>query len=151
MKKTAEIIILDTEADYLVEFTETYVKGSFVLNAIPVNFIEADFSHIFFEPGKGNIKDASFSKRRAKKMHFIKAILSGEFAIEIMFEDDTGNIAVFCVDLDCVIYLRIRKGSGKLQLATFFDFGKEHTKMYEKQKKKCVPITDTQLQEKLET
>lgn len=151
MKKTAEIIILDTEEEYLSEFNQVYVNGNYVLNTIPITFVETDFSHIFFEPSKGGIKDEVFSKRRAKKMHFIGAILGGNFDIEIMFEDQTGNIAVFCTDLDCVIYLRIRKGSGKLQLATFFDFGKEHTKMLEKQKKKCVPITDTQLQEKLQT
>lgn len=104
---------------------------------------------MFFEPSKGGEKDGVFSKRRAKKMRFIEAMLVGEMAIEVLFEEDTGNLAVFCEDLDCVMYLRIRKGSGSLQLATFFDFGKDHTKMYTKQKQKCVPITDTQLKEML--
>lgn len=145
MPKIAEIIIFDTEEEYLQEFTEKFVNGSFVLSGIPVSFIVGDFQHVFFEPSKGVARERVFSKRRAKKMRFIEVILNGEMAIEVMFEEETGNLAVFCEDLDCVMYLRIRKGSGKLQLATFFDFGRDHSKMLNKQKKKCVPITDAKL------
>ncbi len=82
-------------------------------------------------------------------MYFIKAILSGKPDIEIMFESDRRTIALFCKDLECVMYLRIRPRSGTLQVGTFFDFGKDHTKMYKKQKKKCVPITIEEIKEKM--
>ena len=147
MPKVAEIIIFDTEEAYLQEFRERYLKGSFVLKSVPVSFVVEDFQHVFFEPSSGGVKDAVFSKRRAKKMRFIEVMLAESVATEVMFEQETGNLAVFCDDLDCVMCLRIRKGSGKLQLATFFDFGKDHTKMCAKQKKKCVPITDAQIKE----
>jgi len=39
------------------------------------------------------------------------------------------------------MYLRIRPGRKLFQVGTFFDFGKDHTKMYLKQKKKCIKIT----------
>lgn len=147
--KKAEIILFETEAEYLSEYKNNYIKGGFFLLDIPVIFSEEDFAHIFSEPDKNGVR--SFSFRRAKRMHFLKAILTLDSDIkkEIMFEEETGNIAVFCLDLECVIYLRIRVGSKALQCATFFDFGKDHTKMYKKQKIKCISISDTQLKEKV--
>ncbi len=135
-----EIIILQTEDEYRREFNIKYVGQNFKLGDIPVVFVESDFDHIFWEPGKTG-SGYRFSKRRAKRMYFMAALLSGEFQTEIMLEIETGNIAIFCEDLECVMYLRVRVGSGKLQVGTFFDFGKGHTKMLNKQKKKCAPIT----------
>ncbi|VAX34684.1 hypothetical protein MNBD_NITROSPIRAE03-279 [hydrothermal vent metagenome] len=82
-------------------------------------------------------------------MSFMKEILSDEIDIEIMFEPDRETIALFCIDLECVMYLRIRPSSGTLQVGTFFDFGKNHSKMYKKQKKKCEPITVEAIREKM--
>jgi len=144
-KKVTEIIIFDTEDEYRKEFFGVYVKNSPLLfRGIEVSFVEEDFNHVFFEPN--NTGQNCFSKRRAKRMNFINAILKEEFEIELMHETDSGNLAIFCTDLECVMYLRVRIGSGRLQLGTFFDFGRHHSKMYKKQKRKCVPIkNDTQL------
>lgn len=143
-----ELILLKTEEEYRDEYKRAYLHSDFYLADIPVVFSEHDFDHIFYEPSSGE-KEYKFSYRRARRMFFIKAILSGELDIEIMFESDRNTIALFCKDLECVMYLRIRRGSGTLQVGTFFDFGKDRTKMYKKQRKKCVPITIEELKEKM--
>lgn len=151
MAKKIEIILLDTEEDYRKEYVNTFVnnKDIFSLWGIPVVFDVKSFDHIFFEPDSEFNKKGRFSKRRAKKMYFIKAILKEEIDIEIMYQSEKDNFAVFCVALDCVIYLRNRPGTGKLQVETFFDFGKDHTKMYNKQKRKCVPISQEEFRERI--
>ena len=146
MRKSVEIIVFDSQEEYRQEYLDVFVNGeSFMLRGIPVVFDEKSFDHIFFEPDSDADKKGRFSARRAKKMHFIKAMLLEKVQIEIMHEPDRGTIAIFCVDLDCVMYLRNRVGTGKLQIGSFFDFGRDHTQMYEKQRKKCVPIDDAEL------
>lgn len=145
--KKAEIIILKNEDEYRNFYKSTFMEMDFFLGDIQVSFIEKDFDHIFFELGKGG--EHRFSARRAKRMLFIKEILAGNFDTELMYENDRGTFAIFCFDLECVIYLRSRSGSGKLQMGTFFDFGKDHKKMYLKQKKKCTEITLQELKNKL--
>jgi hypothetical protein len=146
-----EFIIYNTEEEYREEFRKKYVNKNYVLEDVPVIFTENDFDHIFKEPAReGGYR---FSKRRAKRMHFMQAILSRFVEIEIMFEEETGNIAIFCMDLECVMYLRIRPGKeksqfGTFQVGTFFDFGKGHEKMCRKQKKKCSPITLQEIKQK---
>jgi len=145
--KKAEIIILEDEEQYRNFYNETFIDKAFFIGDIPISFIEKDFDHIFFEPCKGG--EYRFSARRAKRMLFIREILVGNFDTELMYENDRGTFAIFCYDLECVIYLRSRAGSGKLQMGTFFDFGKDHKKMYLKQKKKCTKITLQELKDKL--
>ncbi|MFA5097852.1 MAG: hypothetical protein WC490_04420 [Candidatus Margulisiibacteriota bacterium] len=148
MRKSVEVVIHDSEDDYRQEYMTNFVNGETLsLRGIPILFDDKSFDHIFFEPLSELSKKGRFSKRRAKKMNFIKPILNEEVDIEVMHEPDSGSIAVFCVDLDCVMYLRVRPGTGKMQIGSFFDFGRDHTKMYEKQKRKCVPITDDKLKE----
>jgi|WetSurMetagenome_2_1015567.scaffolds.fasta_scaffold1069889_1 hypothetical protein len=146
MRRSVQIILLDTEDEYRREYETLFVQGGpFALRTVPVSFDAKSFDHIFFEPADGTAKKGRFSPRRAKKMHFMKAMLEETVPIEITHEPDRGTIAVFCVELDCVMYLRNREGTGALQIGSFFDFGKEHTKMYEKQRRKCNPISDTEL------
>lgn len=147
MKRNVDIILLDSEAEYRSEYEETFLKQPYSFKGFPVSFDMKSFDHIFFEPVDETNKKGKFSKRRAKKMRFIRSILLEEVPVEVLFEPDRGTLAVFCVDLDCVVYLRNRVGTGKLQIGSFIDFGKEHTKMYEKQRRKCVPITDEGLKE----
>lgn len=145
MKKIVELILIKTEDGYRREYETIYLNSNFHLHGIPVVFSRRDFDHIFYEPAKsGGYK---FSFRRARRMNFMKELLSGEIEIEIMFESDRGTIALFSLDLECVMYLRIRPGSGTLQVGTFFDFGRDHLKMYKKQKRKCVPITIEKIRE----
>lgn len=139
MRKIVEILILDNKEEYQKEYESVFVGGDFYLKNLRVIFDAKGFEHIFSEP-TGNGKERQFSLRRAKKIYFIKEILSGDLSIEILFEESTENIAVFCQQIDGVLYLRpTPKG---LQVMTFFDFGKDHTKMYQKQKKKCREISD---------
>lgn len=145
--KKVEFILLKTEEEYRQEFLTIYVDKKFAIDDIPVMFVEDDFDHIFREQAAGG--GYEFSKRRAKRMHFMKALLSDDFGSELMHEIETGNIAIFCEDLECVMYLRARVGSGRLQVGTFFDFGRDHAKMLNKQKKKCVPITLQAIKENL--
>ncbi len=143
MVRRAEIVIFDSEEEYKQEYIKIFVNGGpFSLRGISIIFDEKSFDHIFFEPEDDSNKKGKFSARRSKKMHFLKAMLNEEVNIEIMYQSDRGTFAVFCIDLDCVMYLRNRVGTQKLQIGTFIDFGKDHTKMCEKQKKKCVPIDD---------
>ncbi len=148
MPKVAEIVIYDSVEEYQREFNERYVGKDFSLRGVPVTFVEKDFSHAFFEPKTQ--KDGGtrvFSERRAKRMRFIEIMLQELVSIEIAQEnDERGNIAVFCDDLECVMYLRPRAEVGRLWLGTFIDFGKDHGKMRDKQKRKCSPISDEQLQ-----
>lgn len=147
MRKTVEILILDSEEEYRKEYESVFVGGNFYLKNLKVIFDVKGFEHIFFEP-TGNGKERQFSLRRAKKIYFIKEILSGELFVEILFEESTENIAVFCQQIDGVLYLRpTPKG---LQVMTFFDFGKDHTKMYQKQKRKCREILDEEFNTILE-
>jgi hypothetical protein len=143
-----ELLLLKTEEEYRQEYERAYLQSNFHLVDIPVVFSKRDFDHIFYEPAVG-ANEYKFSYRRAKRIYFMKAILSGDIDIEIMFEPDRKTIALFCLDLECVMYLRIRPGSGTLQVGTFFDFGKDHTKMYKKQKRKCVPVTLEGIKEKM--
>jgi len=147
MKKTVELILLKTEDEYREEYETMYLNSNFHLYGIPVVFSKRDFDHIFYEPAKSD--GYKFSFRRARRMNFMKELLSGEIEIEIMFESDRGTIALFSLDLECVMYLRIRPGSGTLQVGTFFDFGRDHSKMYKKQKRKCVPITIEEIRKML--
>lgn len=144
MKRVVEIILLDSQREYKTEYLKVYAVGSFDLHDIPVIFSEEDFDHIFSEPSQ---EGRVFSMRRAKKMMFMKAMLDKLAEVELMYEIDTGNIVLFCRDLDCVMYLRIRPKTKSLQIATFFDFGKDHTKMYQKQRRKCREITVKELKE----
>lgn len=145
--KKVEIIILENKNQYRDFYNNTFIGKDFFVGDVPISFIEKDFDHVFFEPSKDG--EYKFSVRRAKRMLFIKEILAGNFNTELMYEDDRGTFAIFCYDLECVIYLRSRTGSGKLQVGTFFDFGKDHNKMYLKQKKKCTKITLQELKNKL--
>jgi len=145
MKKSVEIILLDSEADYRREYEEVFVKNSYSLRGIPIDFDIKSFDHVFFEPISEEDRKGKFSHRRAKKMLFIKSIIKEEVIFEVMHEEDRGTVALFCKDLDCVVYFRIRPGTGKLQIGTFIDFGTNHTKMYERQRKKCVGISDDEL------
>lgn len=149
MRKTVEILILESEAEYREEYINVYVSGEHVLRDIPVHFSEKDFDHIFSEPDSEDKKIRTFSKRRAKKMHFMRGLLDKDFLKEILFEPDSGNIAVFSTDLDAVMYLRPIPGQGKLQVMTFFDFGRDHTRMYKKQRRKCIEITIAEIKEKI--
>lgn len=148
MKKVIELILLKTEDDYRKEYESSYLHSNLHLYDIPVIFSAKDFEHIFYEPA-GLDSDYRFSFRRAKRMNFMKALLSEKIDIEIMFEPDRGTIALFCENLECVMYLRIRPGTGTLQVGSFFDFGRDHTKMLNKQKRKCVPITIEEIRSKL--
>lgn len=148
--KSVEIIILETEDEYKKKYCELYVDKAWQFFDIPIIFEEASFDHIFSEPS-GEGKDR-FSERRAKRMLFMGAILSGKFDIEIMYElldgKTIGNCALFCTDLECVMYLRLVPGKG-MQVSTFFDFGRHHDKMYRKQKIKCTPITLDEIKQKI--
>jgi len=145
MRKTVEVIILDTESEYLKEFCRVYCNQSFDLLGIPVLISQEDFAHIFSEPDKTGKR--RFCQRRAKKMMFIKAIIEKIVAIELGFEEDTGNFAVFSHDLDCVIYLKPWPSTKSLRLMTFFDFGKDFVKMFQKQKRKCVGLNPKDFKE----
>jgi hypothetical protein len=148
MKSEVTILILDTPEEYREIYMEHYVKGTHtLLGEFIVCFFEKDFDHIFSEPQKDS-KERKFSKRRAKKIHFMSSLLSGQVETEIMFEEGTGNIAVFSDDLDCVMYLRIIPEKRAFQVMTFFDFGKDYSKMYRKQHNKCIPITKEEIEEK---
>lgn len=146
--KKVEIIILKTQKEYKEEYRRIYLNDDiYLFDDIPIEFSEKDFDHIFFEPNKEG-SSYVFSERRAKRIYFMKAVLSGNFEVEMMYEIDRGTIALFCLELECVMYLRNRPGSGTLQVGTFFDFGKDHTKMYLKQKRKCQPITLSEIKRK---
>lgn len=134
MKKVVELILLTAEDEYRKEYESSYLHSNLHLYGIPVIFSAKDFDHIFYEPS-GLGSDYRFSIRRAKRLNFMKALLSEEIDIEIMFESDRGTIALFCEELECVMYLRIRPGTGNLQVGSFFDFGKDHKKMLTKQKR----------------
>lgn len=146
--RKVEIIILSNTEEYREFYNKSFVEREYLFYDISVFFHENDFDHIFFEPPKEG-SEYQFSKRRAKRMLFIREILNRTVDIELMYQEDRGTFAVFCNDLECVLYLRARPGSGKLQIGTFFDFGKNHEKMYLKQKKKCIPITPHELKNKL--
>jgi hypothetical protein len=137
-----ELIILGTEEEYKQEYLKVYVDGAkFTFWGVPLSFDEKSFEHIFYENDADGAYKKRFSERRAKRMHFMKAILDGCVETEVMYEQGRGTYAIFCRSLECVMFLRNREGTGSVQIGTFFDFGEHHTKMYEKQKKKCIPIT----------
>lgn len=147
MKERVELLLLDAEGEYREEFIKTYTHctASHQLWGYPIVFYPEDFDHIFFEPAaKG--KGREFSKRRARRLYFIREMLLGRIEREIMFESDTGNIAIFCEKLESVMYLRPRRNPPSFQIGTFFDFGRDHTKMYKKQKRKCIPISNKGIQ-----
>jgi hypothetical protein len=148
--KSVEIIVLGTEKEYKEKYCELYAGKAWQFFDIPIIFEEASFDHIFSEPSSEGKN--TFSERRAKRMLFMGAILSGEFSIEIMYElldgKEIGNCALFCTDLECVMYLRLIPGKG-MQVSTFFDFGRNHDKMYRKQKNKCTPIALEEIKQKI--
>lgn len=146
MKRTVEIVLLENKEEYRAEYEKVFVKGNFKLFSVPVIFSTEDFDHIFSEPTK-DLSKRSFSLRRAKKMMYMKALIEQIAKIELTFEKDTKNIAIFSIELDCVMYLRIRPKTKSLQIRTFFDFGKAHNKMYKKQRSKCVDMTKEALVE----
>lgn len=145
-KRIINLILLENQEEYKKEYLGEFVNGNFNLFDIPIIFSEEDFDHIFTEP-ESKTNQRVFSFRRAKRMMFIKALLDGTAQIELMFETNTGNIAVFSKELECVIYLRIRPVTKTLQIGTFFDFGKDHSKMYKKQIQKCKEISVEELKE----
>lgn len=147
MRSEALVVLLSDADSYKKEFQTHFVGKTFSIYGVPVEIVDSDFDHIFYE--LDSLGTYVFCERRAKRMHFIRCILNDEVAREVTFQPERGTFAIFCTGLECVVYLRIRVGSGKLQLGTFFDFGKEHTKMYEKQRKKCEPISDTQFRQKV--
>lgn len=151
MEKVVEIILLPDVDTYRNEYREKYVgNNSFDLWGIAVSFGESDFDHIFYESALGDEKKKNFSQRRARQMMFMEFLLRGDIDREVMYQPERGTIAIFCKDLDCVMYLRYRQGSEKLQIGSFFDFGKDHGKRYRSQKKKCKSINDVELREILE-
>ncbi len=143
--RTVELLLLDSEDEYLRAYTDNYVGKEFFLYDVPVIFTASDFTHLFSEPQEAGVR--IFSKRRARKMLFIKTLLQLVVQVELVYEPETGNFAIFSSDLDCVVYLRRRPATQSLQIATFFDFGKNFTKMYQKQRRKCQEITPEKLKE----
>lgn len=141
MKRTVEIILLETKEEYKKEYQNIYVNSNFDLFGIPVIFSKEDFDHIFSEP-KNDEKERSFSKRRAKRMLFIKFMIDNHSNYELMYEQESKHIALFSFDLEAVIYFIPWPKTKTLRVGTFFDFGKDHAKMYLKQKRKCIEITD---------
>lgn len=146
MRKTVELLLLNNESEYRVEYVSTYVNrlDKLSIAGFPVTFSEKDFDHIFFEPKKGS-GERVFSKRRARRMLFIEVLLKSEVKAELLYEPDTKNIAIFSQELEIVIYLRPIVPVREFQVVTFFDFGRDHTKMYLKQKRKCKEISEDQL------
>ena len=146
MKKAVEIILLPDVDTYRNKYREKYVSNnSFYLWGIAVSFDERDFDHIFYESAPGDKKKKDFSQRRARQMMFMEFLLRGDIDREVMYQPERGTIAIFCKDLDCVMYLRCRQGSEKLQIGSFFDFGKDHGKRYRSQKRKCTSVSDVEL------
>lgn len=146
MKKTVEIILLPNMDTYRQEYKRKYVGNKFFyLWDIVVSFDKRDFDHIFYESAPGDKKKKDFSQRRARQMMFMEFLLREDIDREVMYQPERGTIAIFCKELDCVMYLRHRQGSEKLQIGSFFDFGKDHGKRYQSQKKKCTPINAVQL------
>ncbi len=146
MRETVKLLLLDTEENYREEYLKTFVgvDDAFHLEGIKVIFSEEDFNHIFTEPTRGS-KKREFSKRRGKKMFFMKKLLEESFPKEIMFEPSTKNLAIFSLELEAVMYLVPMPKTKTLRVATFFDFGRDHTRMYKKQKRKCVPIAKKEI------
>jgi hypothetical protein len=147
---TVEILILEGEDAYRAEYERLYVADKqFSLRGVPVLFDAKSFDHIFSELSSGGGRN--FSERRARRLKFMQAILEEMAPIEIMLEPQGSPgrdaVAVFCRDLESVMYLRVRVGSEGLQVVTFFDFGRDHSKRYNQHKKKCVPLTDAQLKQ----
>ncbi len=142
-KLLVPFLLLDNKEDYIKEYKNIFInnKKSFSIEGINIIFTLEDFDHIFTEPS-GDGKERSFSKRRAKRMYFIKTIIENYKNYELMFEQDRGHLAIFSIDLESVIYFIPWPKTQTLRIGTFFDFGKDHTKMYLKQKRKCVEITD---------
>jgi hypothetical protein len=101
MNQRVEILLLDSEQDYHHQYLTSFVGKSFFLFEIPVIFTEEDFAHIFSEAKSeaGRV----FSKRRAKKMLFMEALITAAVERELVYEPDSGNFALFCADLDCVV------------------------------------------------
>jgi hypothetical protein len=144
MSNTVEIVLYENEQDYRQHYENIFADVEYVLKGLPVRYDKKSFDHIFSEPGADSCRQ--FSKRRAKKMMFMKAMLMEHVKTEIMFENDTQNFAIFCDDLDCVMYLALIKKE-YFQVRTFFDFGKDHSKMCKKQKNKCKAISDVEFNE----
>lgn len=141
MKKTVEFIILDNESQYRLEFIKVYCSGQkFILRGFNVNFLENDFDHIFSEPTEGENNARAFSKRRAKRLMFIKALLEEDTPREILFEPEYNSLVIISLDMESVLYLRPIRDTKTFQVKTFFDFGKDTTRMYKKQRNKCVEI-----------
>jgi len=150
MRTIVEIILHNSEEAYKEEYVKCFVNNSqYQLWGVPVSFDEKSFEHIFYEPENDSSKKGQFSKRRAKKMFFIKAILDNKVSFEVMDQPDRGTFAVFCEELDCVMYVRNRVGKKVLQIGSFFDFGKDHTKMMNKRKRTCVSITQEEFLRKI--
>lgn len=143
MKKSVEFIVLNSEDEYRKHFEENYCSGQiFTIKGFNVIFNLNDFDHIFSEPSKGDTSIRSFSERRARRIMFMQTLLEEDTENEILFEPDYTSIAIFCLKLECVLYLRPIKNSKSFQVKTFFDFGKDTTKMYNKQRVKCVEINN---------
>jgi hypothetical protein len=141
---TAKIIVLDSKNDYYSEFLKRCCNKTWSLYTIPVIIKATDFDHIFSE--KNTEGERLFSIRRARRLDFIPSLLDQTFPREVCFEPSTGNIAIFSVDLECVMYLRPRPKNRTLQITTFFDFGKKHDQMYRKQKKKTIEIEENKIE-----
>src|SRR3972149_4204131 len=99
MKKIVGLILLKTEDEYRREYEITYLHSNFHLHDIPVVFSERDFDHIFFEPSGSSIGN-QFSFRRAKRMNFMKEILSGKIDSDLGDRSERHNSALFCEDLE---------------------------------------------------
>ena len=89
--KKVEIILLEKEEEYRDLYIVEFANQEILLGDIPVLFDVKSFDHIFYEPGKQE-GEYIFSKRRAKRMLFIKSLLSGEIKREIMFQPERGTL-----------------------------------------------------------
>ena len=151
MRRSIEIIICDTEQEYCEEFKAHYVDcNDYIFMGYKVSFDQSDFKHVFYENGSATEKKTNFSTRRARQMHYIRSILRNGIEYELTFEDDRGTIALFCKKLDCVVYLRVRVGTENLEIGSFFDFGRDHTRLYDKQRRKCRPVSAREIQDIIE-
>jgi len=144
MKHIVDFIVCKTKEEYYSEFLHRYVDKRFHIAQVPVIVMAADFEHTFSEKHIDGTRQ--FSLRRARRMGFIEHMLNPIFPRELTFEPSTGNIAIFSVDLEAVLYLRPRPKGQTLQLATFFDFGKKHEQMYRKQKDKTIPLAENKIE-----
>lgn len=138
------ILNLKREAEFRDIFAETYLNSRITFEGFAVKIFPEDFDHICFEYAEDGKYKKKFSRRRARRLLFIREICAGKLPYILIHQiaRDNKSVCVLCEAIEFAIFLvpKTSKQGNYFRVGTILAYGQRVESRIEKQKKKGVLI-----------